>query len=62
MRSAAYETDSVELLGSGIGRFTFHVEVRHANRMSATKTVGSGEVVGKKATSAAAPTTMTAAT
>ena len=47
MRFAASDTESVEPLESGIGRFTFHIEVRHDASTSAAKTPGGGHDRGE---------------
>src|SRR5258708_32776061 len=62
IRSAAYDTDSVEPLASGIGRLIFQAEVRHAASSRKKNTPGSGNVRGNDATSAATPATTTKAT
>ena len=40
IRSAAYDTDSVEPLASGMGRLTFHIEVRQPATKSVRKRSG----------------------
>src|SRR5215510_14695798 len=62
MRSAAYDTESVEPLAVAIGRFTFQREVRHARTINAANMTGGGEAVGKNATNADAPAAITIAT
>ena len=42
MRLAAYDTDSVEPLARGIGRFTFHADVTHDASRRKKKRPGSG--------------------
>src|SRR5215510_14946137 len=62
MRSAAYDTESVEPLAVAIGRFTFQREVRHARTINAANMTGGGEAVGKNVTSGDAPAAITIAT
>jgi hypothetical protein len=62
MRSAAYDTERVEPLANGIGRFTFQIEVKHARSRRRAKSSGRGNVRGKNRTSPAAPARTTAAT
>src|SRR5205814_7928466 len=62
IRSAAYDTDSVEPLDNAIGRFTFHDEVTHASTSSPAKSSGRWKLTGKDAAIAIAPTAITAPT
>src|SRR5262245_41187853 len=62
VRSAAYETDNVELLASGIGRLSFHNDVRHDVISSAMNSHGSCIEVGNQRTTAAAPAAITDST
>src|SRR5205809_6039100 len=62
VRSAAYETDNVEPLRSGIGRLTFHTDVTHAANSRIANKPGRGYSSGNETTRPAAPTTITNAT
>src|SRR5437762_210360 len=59
IKLAAYPTDSVDRLATGIGRVTFHAEVRQEQHSRATNRVGSGHVRGNDAAAVHAPETMT---
>src|SRR3954465_6396489 len=52
IRSAAYDTDSVEPLLSESGRLTFQIDVRHAAISSPRNRNGSGNVRGNACASA----------
>src|SRR5207302_10941286 len=62
IRSAAYETESVEPFFSASGRLTFHVDVSHPKTSSSPKRIGRSIWVGNRAAAAAAPAAMTATT
>src|SRR6266568_8809932 len=62
MRSAAYDTESVEPLASEIGRLIFQADVRHAANSAKRKSPAGGYVRGTKATSEHTPATITTAT
>src|SRR5438105_2742941 len=62
IRSAAYETESVEPFFSASGRLTFHVDVSHPKTSSSPKRIGRSICVGNRAAAAAAPAAMTATT
>ena len=51
VKSAAYDTDSVDPLASEIGRFTFHADVKHAASSRNANSHGCGNATaGRKAT------------
>ena len=62
IRSAAYETESVQVLLSGNGRRTFHVDVRQDSAVSAAKASGSAMRVGTNHAVTRIPPAMIAAT
>src|SRR5437660_10928716 len=49
VKSAAYDTDSVEPLASGIGRLTFHADVTQAATRSDANSAGLDNVKGRQA-------------
>ncbi len=62
VRFAPNETESVDPLESGIGRLTFHIDVRHDASTSAEKSPIGGHWRGAYHTAAHAPAIMTAMT
>src|SRR5262245_56417318 len=62
IRSAAYDTESVAPLVSGIGRLTFQIDVKHAVTASVANRAGRGYARGNHAARTPAPRTITVAT
>src|SRR4051812_40733087 len=62
IRLAAYDTDSVDPLLVGIGRFTFHSEVRQVVARRTRKRSSWGYVRGNRTATSHVPARMTAAT
>jgi hypothetical protein len=64
VRSAAYDTDSVDPFASEIGRLTFHADVTHAVSSRNANSHGCGTVTGgvTAMATATAPAAMTTAT
>src|SRR6185295_16060155 len=62
MTLAAYETDSVDPLATGISRLTFQIDVRQDERMRIANSPGSGNESGSDIASAHPPTMITPAT
>src|SRR6266850_5488421 len=62
VRSAAYDTDSVDPLASAIGRFTFQMEVTQPMTNNAPNSAGRAYVHGKKTAKTQLPAAMTEAT
>src|SRR5262252_6499523 len=58
IRSAAYDTDSVEPLERAIGSVTFHVEVTHPSTSSTKNSAGRGTAWGKSEANTAVPPAM----
>src|SRR5688500_14854457 len=64
VRSAAYDTDSVDLFASEMGRFTFHADVTHAvsSRNANSHACGTATGAVTATAPATAPAAMTTAT
>ncbi len=62
IRFAAYDTDNVEPLARGMGRLSFHSDVKHEVIRSSAKSHGSGKLDGNHAMTAQAPAAMTVST
>jgi hypothetical protein len=62
IRSAAYDTDSVDPLESSIGSVTFQVDITQPITSRAAKSAGLGMLSGQSCTNTTAPARMTSDT